>query len=186
MSAKSCIIRAAGFVADRDILEHIIYDFTDKEMLVVLRASLDEGFVVQNQGVALDFIGRRGSTLNMSRAKRMLYARELLQKEMLPHIGLGPQADTKKGFFVGYIVHKLLMCFTERIDEDDRDHYGKKRVDLAGPLLAGLFRALFRKLLKDVQSHVEKCLEDSRGFNIAYVSVPESACFAFIVPPATC
>ena len=27
------------------------------------------------------------------------------------------------------------MCSLDRIDEDDRDHYGKKRADLAGPLL---------------------------------------------------
>mmetsp|Transcript_35761 Transcript_35761/g.114494 ORF Transcript_35761/g.114494 Transcript_35761/m.114494 type:complete len:960 (+) Transcript_35761:23-2902(+) len=166
-SCSHLIIHATGFVADRDILEHIIYDFTDTEMLGVLRASLDEGFVIQNQSAALDFIGRRGSTLNMGRGKRLLYARDLLQKEMLPHIGVGSQADPKKGFFIGYIVHKLLMCFTERIDEDDRDHYGKKRIDLAGPLLAGLFRTLFRKLLKEVQGHVAKCLQDNRDFNLA-------------------
>ena len=28
--------------------------------------------------------------------------------------------------------------------EDDRDHYGNKRLDLGGPLLANLFRQLFR------------------------------------------
>ena len=39
---------------------------------------------------------------------------------------------------------------------DDRDHFGKKRLDLAGPLLAGLFRMLFRKVTKDVYRYLQK------------------------------
>ena len=61
-------------MADRDILQHVIYDFADTEMLEQLRPSLDEAFVVQNQTVALDFIGRRGSATNMGRSKRIQYA----------------------------------------------------------------------------------------------------------------
>ena len=30
------VFRALGFVADRDILEHIIYDFDDPEMMVMV------------------------------------------------------------------------------------------------------------------------------------------------------
>ena len=44
----------------------------------------------------------------------------------------------------------------ERRDLDDRDHFGKKRLDLAGPLLANLFRMLFRKLTKDVYRYLQK------------------------------
>ncbi len=162
-------VRPLGFVADRDILQHIIYDFADTEMLEQLRPSLDEAFVVQNQTVALDFIGRRGSATNMGRSKRIQYAKEILQKEVLPHVGTEEQSDTKKAFFVGYIVHKLLMCSLERVDEDDRDHYGNKRLDLAGPLLGGLFRMLFRKLTKDVVAYLQKCIDEGRDFNLAYV-----------------
>lgn len=39
-----------------------------------------------------------------------------------------------------YIIHRLLLCALGRRPEDDRDHYGNKRLDLAGPLLGGLFR----------------------------------------------
>ena len=38
------------------------------------------------------------------------------------------------------MIHRLLLCALERRSQDDRDHYGNKRLDLAGPLLAGLFR----------------------------------------------
>ena len=51
-------------------------------------------------------------------------------------------------------------------EEDDRDHFGKKRLDLAGPLLGGLFRLLFRKLTKDVRKHLQRCLDEGKHFNI--------------------
>lgn len=50
----------------------------------------------------------------------------------------------KKSFFLGYMVNKLLKAYLGRIDEDDRDYYGKKRLDMAGSLLATHFRQLFR------------------------------------------
>lgn len=55
------IFRALGFVADRDILEHIVYDFDDPEMMEMVKPSLDEAFVIQEQNVALNFIGSRGA-----------------------------------------------------------------------------------------------------------------------------
>ncbi|GAU39720.1 hypothetical protein TSUD_144860, partial [Trifolium subterraneum] len=43
------VFRALGFVADKDILEHICYDFSDTQMMELLRPSLEEAFVIQNQ-----------------------------------------------------------------------------------------------------------------------------------------
>ena len=42
--------------------------------------------------------------------------------------------------FCSYMVHRLLLAALGRREQDDRDHYGNKRLDLAGPLLAFLFR----------------------------------------------
>lgn len=47
------VFRALGFVADKDILEHICYDFSDTQMMELLRPSLEEAFVIQNQQVFL-------------------------------------------------------------------------------------------------------------------------------------
>jgi len=43
-------------------------------------------------------------------------------------------------FVCSYMVHRLLLAALGRREVDDRDHYGNKRLDLAGPLLAFLFR----------------------------------------------
>ena len=52
-------------------------------------------------------------------------------------------------YFLGYMVDRLL-CILECRDQGDRDHFRKKYLDLAGPLLAGLFRMLFKKFTRDV------------------------------------
>lgn len=44
--------------------------------------------------------------VGVSRAKRIEYARELLQKELLPHIGIEQYCENKKAFFLGYMVHR--------------------------------------------------------------------------------
>ena len=72
--------RALGFVADKDILEHIVYDFGDNEMMDLLRPSIEEAQVIQSQAVALDYIGKRGSAVGVARDKRIKYAREILQR----------------------------------------------------------------------------------------------------------
>ncbi|KAG0490160.1 hypothetical protein HPP92_007023 [Vanilla planifolia] len=162
------VFRALGFVADKDILEHICYDFSDTQMMELLRPSLEEAFVIQNQQVALDYIGKRGSTVGVTKEKRIKYAKEILQKEMLPHVGVGEYCETKKAYYFGYIIHRLLLCALGRRPEDDRDHYGNKRLDLAGPLLGGLFRMLFRKLTRDVRSYVQKCVDNGKDVNLQF------------------
>ncbi|KAK7376095.1 hypothetical protein VNO78_34947 [Psophocarpus tetragonolobus] len=54
------------------------------------------------------------------------YAKDILQKERLAHVGVDEYCESKKAYYFGAA--------------DDRDHYGNKRLDLAGPLLGGLFR----------------------------------------------
>lgn len=163
-----------GVLADRDILEHICYDGHDGQMLEMLKPCIDEGFAVQHREVAilylehaeaycvlffqiaLDFIGRRGNTPTISRDRRIRYAQEIIQKELLPHIAVEEGNEARKAYFVGYMIHRLLMAALDRREIDDRDHFGKKRLDLAGPLLSTLFRMLFRKVVKDVYRHLQK------------------------------
>lgn len=59
-----------------------------------------------------------------------------------------------------------MLAALDRRETDDRDHFGKKRLDLAGPLLAGLFRMLFKKLTKDVSKYLQKTLDTNRDFNL--------------------
>ncbi|ERN20502.1 hypothetical protein AMTR_s00068p00180360 [Amborella trichopoda] len=215
------VFRALGFVADRDVLEHIWYDFSDTQMMDLLQPSLKEAFVIQNQLVALDYIGKRGSTVGITKEKRIglvFYAyilkafvidpmhisrgkflvrysyivfilssfmesllllcatltlalmvgmqKKILQKEMLPHVGVGKYCGTKKAYYFGYVIHRLPLCALGRRAEDDRDHYRSKRLDLTGRLLGGCFRGLFLKMTKHVRSYVQKCVDNGKEVDL--------------------
>ena len=160
------VFRALGVVSDEDILNHICYDRKDTQMLEMLKPCIEEAFVIQDREVALDFIGKRGNSQGITRDKRIKYARDIMQKELLPHISQTEGSETRKAFFLGYMVHRLLQCALGRREVDDRDHFGKKRLDLAGPLLAGLFRMLFNKLTKDVYKYLQRCVENNKEFNL--------------------
>ncbi|GFH26374.1 DNA-directed RNA polymerase subunit beta [Haematococcus lacustris] len=59
-----------------------------------------------------------------------------------------------------------MLVALKRRGEDDRDHYANKRMDLGGPLLASLFRLLFRKLTKDMRQYVQKCVDSGKEINV--------------------
>ena len=112
---------------------------------------------------------------------------------MLPHVAVTSQLgnETKKAFFLGYIVHRLLQCSLGRRTQDDRDHVANKRMDLAGPLMAcallpsvcsvcsffverdppippqaNMFRILFYQMNKSVKKHLQNCVDHGKDFNI--------------------
>jgi DNA-directed RNA polymerase II subunit RPB2 len=64
------------------------------------------------------------------------------------------------------MVHRLLLAALGRRELDDRDHIGNKRLDLAGPLLAFLFRSLFRNLMKEVRLLAQKYINQKHDFNL--------------------
>lgn len=164
------LFRALGCESDRKIMQHIIYDFEDQEMIEMLKPSLDEAFDIQYREQACDFIGRRGQArAGIVKAARIAYAEDILQKELLPHIGLSADSLSKKAYFIGYMVHRLLLTALRRREVDDRDHYGNKRLDLAGPLLSFLFRLHFRQLIKHIRSNMKRSLQNGRDIVLAQI-----------------
>jgi DNA-directed RNA polymerase II subunit RPB2 len=159
------LFRALGFANDNEMMSHICYDYQDEELMTALVPSIEEAQVIQEQDIALDFIAKRANTVGVTREKRIKYANELLQLELLPHIGTEPGPQLRKGYFIGYMVNRLLQVGLKRHTEDDRDHYGNKRVDLAGPLLAGLFRQLLRKLMKDIKANLRRAVNSGKDVN---------------------
>ena len=160
------VFRALGYVSDRDILELIVYDFDDQEMMERIKPSLDEGFAIQDRNVALSFIGTRAARPGVTKEKRIKYAKDILQKEMLPHVGISDYSESKKAYFLGYMVHRLLLAALGRRELDDRDHIGNKRLDLAGPLLATLFRGLFKNLIKQMRLFAQQYIDKGNDFNV--------------------
>jgi DNA-directed RNA polymerase II subunit RPB2 len=160
------VFRALDIVSDADILEKICFDQSDKEMMDMLMGSLQEGQPIQGAELARDYIARRGQNPNLKTYERQKHAHDILQKEFLPHIGNDASSIPRKAFFLGYMVHRLLKCALGRAEPDDRDHLGKKRLDLAGPLMAIIFRTQFNKVVKDFTRYMQKRIESGETISM--------------------
>eukprot|EP00762_Andalucia_godoyi_P004555 ANDGO_05124.mRNA.1 DNA-directed RNA polymerase II subunit rpb2 len=159
------LFRALNIVSDRDILDKILYtSVADSEMLEMLKPSLEKGAPVHSVDVALDLIGKRGSIApGTRRFNRIKYAESILEREFLPHISRGgAQYELKKAFFMGYMVHRLLACALGRRPQDDRDHVANKRLDLAGVLMAQLFRSEYRRMSKQTGQKLRELMSSEK------------------------
>lgn len=83
----------------------------------------------------------------------------ILESEFLPHVSTQIEGKYKKAFFVGYMVNRLIQGSLGRTLEDDRDYYGKKRLDMAGSLLSGLFRQLFRNYVDEMTKILKRDID---------------------------
>lgn len=149
------IFRALGVIGDREIIEHVVYNQEDEEMIELFRPSLQEAFPLQTKEVALDYISRRTPSYQAERDRRKDFAREVLAKSLFPHVGVTQQDNSKKAYFLGYMASYVLETALGRKDGGDRDHYGNKRLDMAGPLLMGLFRSLFHQMVKKMRRRLQ-------------------------------
>lgn len=150
------LFRALNCLSDKNILGRICFDCPDStEMKEALRPSLELAKMVDSQEDALDYIAKRGQAQAYTKDKRIVYAKLLLESEFLPHVSVLPDGLYKKSFFLGYMANKLVKASLGLVNEDDRDYYGKKRLDMAGSLLGNNFRMLFRNFT-DVMTKILK------------------------------
>ena len=150
------LFRALNCLSDKHILSRICFDCPDDtEMKEALRPSLELAKMIDSQEDALDYIAKRGAAQAYTKEKRIIYAKLLLETEFLPHVSTMPDGIYKKSFFLGYMANKLVKASLGKISEDDRDYYGKKRLDMAGSLLGNHFRQLFRNFT-DIMTKILK------------------------------
>ncbi len=97
----------------------------------------------------------------------------MLDKELLPHLGETPESRRKKSVFLGRIVRQVLeMAITNR-DPNDKDHYANKRVRLAGDLMEDLFRVSLQQLARDLKYQLERHHNRKRDLKISSCLRPD-------------
>jgi DNA-directed RNA polymerase II subunit RPB2 len=89
-----------------------------------------------------------------------VYASLLLETEFLPHVSTKSSGSLNKQFFLGYMANKLIKASIGVISEDDRDYYGKKRLDMAGSLLATHFRQLLKMFTETMKKILKKDIDN--------------------------
>ena len=150
------VLRALGIVTDLEIFETICYKITNldedelkeiKGILEIIRYSIEDITLTQKDECQR-YIGDYLEKLKGEEKQHERYALETvertLREKLLPHIGTDNSSLRRKAFFIGYMVNKLLYAYLGKTEEDDRDHYGKKRLDMTGTLMISLFKDQFK------------------------------------------
>lgn len=156
------LFKALGLNNDQEILQYIVYDLEDPLSNVIaneLIGSIEEANNIQCPKDALEYLskylnitGYPKETLN-DKVQRINIVRNVLSTEFLPHVG---HEFHKKALYLGYMVNKLIKCFLEIKEFDDRDSYINKKVDTPGVLMANLFRQYYGKVVKDMKNMIQK------------------------------
>ena len=156
------LFKALGFTKDKDIIKFIVYkidSIENTDVLNFLEPSISEASFIKTQNEALSFILKNSQILGQPKdlkfsiEKQIKIFTDMLRRDLLPHVG---ECFTKKAYFLGYMINKLILCYFGKIEFDDRDSYCNKRIDTAGYLMAMLFRQYFNKLIKDMRNGIMK------------------------------
>jgi DNA-directed RNA polymerase beta subunit len=179
------LFRAFGISSDKEIIELITYslDSSDpivKEMLNILEKAflskynpIADAYKITNQIEILELIGKHInefylsnlSTANKNNDNTRKYninnVLQILDKDILPHIGLTPDDRYKKVRYLGHLIHRLLLVHLDILPSTDRDSYTNKRINTAGVSYAKVFKTNFnfaivqqlrRQFTKDLKS----------------------------------
>ena len=162
------LFRALGLESDKDIIDFIVFDENDNTFKELLRPSLEKFFADDmNKDECLEYIGNRTTRGEVKEQEtRIRRAEEILRKEMLSHVSIERGSESKKAYFIGYMIYRLGNCALGRAKGDDRDHYGKKRLDMSGVLLTGIFRQYFRNFLRNAESNLKERLKGNNSNTI--------------------
>ena len=154
------IFRALNFISDKSIVELIVFDINSENnntLMELLKASIEEARPIQTQKIALEYISKYITGIQTVKYKtnkcKLKYTFDVLCNELFPHVG---SSLTKKAYFLGYMVNKLLKCHLGITKYDDRDSFLNKRVETSGDLMAQLFRAYFGKFVKELKTTCDK------------------------------
>jgi DNA-directed RNA polymerase beta subunit len=153
------LFRAMGIMTDKEICQYIVLDLENakcQEVLKFLQASIIDANKYMTQEDALRHITASVAytPMNMDKEtgaiKKREFAVDALNNDLFPHC----KTMEQKLYLVGYMANKLIQTSFGWKPPDDRDSYINKRVELTGTLLNNLFRNYFNKLVKEMQKHV--------------------------------
>jgi len=146
------IMRALGMEKDKDVAEAVSLD---KDIQAALGPSFEKAIGVDTPQDAILFIGNRVAHGQVEEY-RIQKAETAIDKNFLPHLGRTEKQRKDKAIFLGEMASRVIQLKMGRRQQDDKDHFKNKRLRLAGPLLADLFRVAFRNLTRDIKYQLER------------------------------
>jgi len=151
------LMRALGMENDKEIFAAIAGPVEAMKYTVanINDVKDNEEYGVESSEEALQWLEKKFAA-GQQKEYREARIQNLLDKELLPHLGSSEDNREKKAIFLGRIVRQVLeMAITNR-DPNDKDHYANKRVRLAGDLMEDLYRVSMQQLARDLKYQLER------------------------------
>lgn len=83
--------------------------------------------------------------------------RQKILNSILPHLGTEEILNTTKTHFIANMAKKLILVYLYDGKQEDRDHIGLKRVDMAGDLMMQMFASAFKfQFMDQARRMIEK------------------------------
>ena len=154
------LMRALGINSDEEIFASIAahkdsFKYVVANINHVRDPETKDAYGVETHEEALAWLEKKFAA-GQQKEYREQRVNNLMDKELLPHLGDQPEHRMKKAVFLGRIVRQVLeMAITDR-KPNDKDHYANKRVRLAGDLIEDLFRVSMTQLARDLKYQLER------------------------------
>lgn len=161
------VMRALGVRTDKQLMEMVCYDPDDVHLMDLIYPSIEDAdsvmakflseqkeatkyamSLVRDQDKALALVGSkvRNNVQPLEAAGRSVM--ELMFQYL-------EGEETRKAYFLGYMINQVCLTSLGHRRTNDRDHYKEKRLDLAGQLLQHQFRKAMAHLQRDIQRQVQ-------------------------------
>lgn len=157
------IIKALGLVKDEEIMRYIQLE-DSSEVFVNLYEYVD----IKTEDDAVDYIAKRIGIMQ-TKEIRMERTREILDKYLLPHIGLEKKDRISKAQNLCKMLKKYVLVYNGYTQPDDRDHYMNKRLKMSGDLLADLIRANLKILIGDMLYNFQRIVKRGKFPNLKVI-----------------
>lgn len=149
------LLQSLGLDSNEEIMENIC---SHPEMETPVMANIEEcieNYKIRNEEEAIDYLGRRLAG-GQAKGYRMERVKELLDQNLLPHLGNEVKDRITKAVFLARMSQAVLELALGLREPDDKDHYANKRLRLAGDLMEDLFRVAFIALCRDLKYQLER------------------------------
>jgi DNA-directed RNA polymerase beta subunit len=148
------VIKALGLIKDEEIMKSISSKEQYDEVLVNLYEFVD----IKSPEEALDAVAKRIG-ITQSKDIRLQRMNEILDKYLLPHIGLEDKDRITKAYNLCKMLNKYVLSINGKIPFNDKDHYENKRLKLSGDLLADLIRVNLKVLIGDLLYNFQRIVK---------------------------
>lgn len=167
------LFKALNVESDGDIVYKVFPTSQDRAKANILKPTLeevvtikvgDENVPIKTRADALAYIG---SKMHKDKKDPLSVATNLINNEIFPHIGTDVNCLNEKSVFLGYMVNKLIKVSVGEERPDERDHYGRKRIDTTYSLLITLFNQIIPKFIKDFKIQMQRIIKAKKTLDLA-------------------